>query len=55
MLDAMMSAKGGDDVFGEDETVSNLEHKLAAMFNMEAGLILPVGHYDQPDCDQVLY
>jgi threonine aldolase len=43
MLDAMMSAKVGDDVFGEDETVKELEHKLAAMFNMEAGLFCPSG------------
>ena len=43
MLDAMMSAKVGDDVFGEDETVKQLEHKLAAMFHMEAGLFCPSG------------
>ncbi len=43
MLDAMMSAKVGDDVFGEDETVNTLETKLAAMFNMEAALFCPSG------------
>lgn len=43
MLDAMMSAKVGDDVFGEDETVKALEHKLASLFNMEAGLFCPSG------------
>ncbi|MES2827795.1 MAG: GntG family PLP-dependent aldolase [Bacteroidota bacterium] len=43
MLDAMMSAKVGDDVFGEDETVSALEAKLAGIFNMEAGLFCPSG------------
>mgnify|MGYP003574911509 CR=1 FL=1 len=43
MLDAMMSAKVGDDVYGEDETVSALEHKLANMFHMEAGLFCPSG------------
>ncbi|TCD02147.1 threonine aldolase [Pedobacter frigidisoli] len=43
MLDAMMSAKVGDDVFGEDETVHALETKLAATFNMEAGLFCPSG------------
>lgn len=43
MLDAMMTAKVGDDVFGEDETVKALEHKLAHMFNMEAGLFCPSG------------
>ena len=43
MLEAMMSAKVGDDVYGEDETVNALEHKLAALFNMEAGLFCPSG------------
>lgn len=43
MLDAMMSAKVGDDVFGEDETVHTLETKLANIFNMEAGLFCPSG------------
>lgn len=43
MLDAMMSAKVGDDVFGEDETVNALEQKLAKMFNMEAALFCPSG------------
>lgn len=43
MLEAMMSAKVGDDVFGEDETVKKLERKLADMFNMEAGLFCPSG------------
>ena len=43
MLDAMMSAKVGDDVFGEDETVHSLETKIADIFNMEAGLFCPSG------------
>lgn len=43
MLDAMMSARVGDDVLGEDPTVQQLEHKVAAMFNMEAGLFCPSG------------
>ena len=43
MLDAMMSAKVGDDVYGEDETVSALENKLAQMFGMEEGLFCPSG------------
>jgi threonine aldolase len=43
MLDAMMSAKVGDDVFGEDETVNALEEKLAALFNMEAAMFCPSG------------
>jgi threonine aldolase len=43
MLDAMMSAQVGDDVYGEDPTVHALESKLAAMFHMEAGLFCPSG------------
>lgn len=43
MLDAMMNAKVGDDVYGEDETVDALETKLANMFHMEAGLFCPSG------------
>ena len=43
MLEAMWAAKVGDDVLGEDETVSLLEQKLAAMFNLEAGLFCPSG------------
>jgi threonine aldolase len=43
MLEAMWSAKVGDDVFGEDETINELEQKAAAMFGMEAGLFCPSG------------
>jgi threonine aldolase len=43
MLQAMWSAKVGDDVFGEDETVTQLEEKTAAIFGMEAGLFCPSG------------
>ncbi|MEI9995613.1 MAG: GntG family PLP-dependent aldolase [Rhizomicrobium sp.] len=43
MLDAMMRAKVGDDVFGEDETVNALQDKAAALFGMEAALFFPTG------------
>lgn len=43
MLDAMLSAKVGDDVYGEDETVNLLEQKTAEMFGMEAGLFCASG------------
>lgn len=43
MLEAMMQAKVGDDVFEEDETVNALEAKLSQIFNMEAGLFCPSG------------
>ena len=43
MKDAMLNAKVGDDVFGEDESVNNLEKMAASMFGMEAGLFCPSG------------
>lgn len=43
MLEAMFSAKVGDDVFGEDETINALEEKAAGMFGMEAGIYCPSG------------
>lgn len=43
MLQAMMQAKVGDDVFEEDETIKELEQKLAKKFGMEAGLFCPSG------------
>jgi len=43
MLQAMVEAKVGDDVFGDDPTVSSLEQKAAAMFGMEAALFCPSG------------
>ncbi len=43
MLDAMMSAKVGDDVFGEDPTVRELEEKAANMLGFEAGMFCPSG------------
>ena len=41
MLDAMMSSKVGDDVYGDDPTVNALEERVAAMFGKEAGLFSP--------------
>src|ERR1700722_7018966 len=43
MLAAMTAAKVGDDVFGEDPTVNELESRVAAMFGKEAGLFVPSG------------
>jgi threonine aldolase len=43
MMDAMMSAEVGDDVFAEDPTVSLLEKKIALMFNKESSLFCPSG------------
>lgn len=43
MLEAMQSAKVGDDVFGEDPTVNELEKFTADLFGFEAGLYCPSG------------
>jgi threonine aldolase len=43
MLEAMMSAEVGDDVFGEDSTVNKLEAFAATLFGMEAALYCPTG------------
>ncbi|WP_298555557.1 GntG family PLP-dependent aldolase [uncultured Algibacter sp.] len=43
MLDAMMQAKVGDDVFREDETINKLEVKVAKMFGKERALFFPSG------------
>lgn len=43
MLEAMLNAEVGDDVFGADPTVNALQEKVAKMFNMEAALFFPSG------------
>lgn len=43
MLEAMISAPVGDDVFNEDPTVLALEEKTAKLFNSEAALFCPSG------------
>jgi threonine aldolase len=43
MRDAMMSAPIGDDVFGEDPSVNQLERKIAALFGKEAAVYCPSG------------
>jgi threonine aldolase len=43
MLQAMMAAEVGDDVFREDPTVRALEEKAADIFGHEAGLFCPSG------------
>jgi threonine aldolase len=43
MLRAMMDAKVGDDVFGTDPTVIQLQEKMAALFGKEASLFFPSG------------
>ena len=43
MLEAMMKAEVGDDVFGEDPTVKKLEEKCAQLLGMEAAVYCPSG------------
>ncbi len=43
MLDCMLKAEVGDDVFGDDPTVRFLEEKMAGMFGKEAALFCPSG------------
>jgi len=43
MREAMFSAKLGDDVFGEDPSINELENLCASMFGMEAAIFCPSG------------
>lgn len=43
MMEMMMKASVGDDVFGEDPTVNQLQNYAADLFGMEAALFCPSG------------
>lgn len=43
MMDAIMHAETGDDVYKEDPTVNRLEEKMAQMFGMDMALFFPTG------------
>jgi threonine aldolase len=43
MMQAMMKAQVGDDVFGEDPSINELEQLAAEMFGMEAAIFCPSG------------
>lgn len=43
MLEAMLKAPVGDDVFGEDPSINQLEAMSASLFGMEAALFCPSG------------
>lgn len=43
MRAAMANAEVGDDVFGEDPTVNELQRRVATMANKEAALFVPSG------------
>ena len=43
MLEAMMNTRVGDDVFGEDPSINELESLAASIFGMEAAIFCPSG------------
>ena len=43
MLDTMLSAEVGDDVYKEDPSINALEQRLANMFGMDEALFFPTG------------
>ncbi|HRZ99580.1 MAG TPA: beta-eliminating lyase-related protein, partial [Candidatus Paceibacterota bacterium] len=43
MLEAMVQAEVGDDVFGEDPTVNRLEKRVAEILGLEAAVFMPTG------------
>ncbi|MFC1936114.1 low-specificity L-threonine aldolase [Chloroflexota bacterium] len=43
MREAMAQAEVGDDVYGEDPTINQLQEMAAEMMGMEAGLLVPSG------------
>lgn len=43
MLQAIINAETGDDVYKEDPTVNELEEKLASLFGMDNALFFPTG------------
>ncbi len=54
MLTAMMQAEVGDDVYGEDPTVQELQKKVAKMLGKEAALFVPSGTMANQICLNVL-
>ncbi len=53
MLEAMLNAEVGDDVFGEDPTVNQLQEKVAELFGKEAALFVPSGTMGNEICLKV--
>src|SRR5215469_10114526 len=54
MRAAMAAAEVGDDVYGEDPTMTALEARVAAMFGHEAALFTPTGSMANQICIQLL-
>ncbi len=50
MREAMASAEVGDDVFGDDPTVNELENKVADLFGKEAAMFVPSGSMGNQVC-----
>jgi threonine aldolase len=50
MREAIMNAPVGDDVFGDDPTVNELEAKVAGIFGVEAALYVPSGSMGNQAC-----
>ena len=53
MLEAMMNAEVGDDVFGEDPTVNRLQQRIAVMLGKEGALFVPSGTMGNEVCIKV--
>lgn len=54
MLQAMVNAEVGDDVFAEDPTVNAFQQRMADLFGMEAGLFVPSGTMGNQLCLNLL-
>ncbi|KAA3620193.1 MAG: low-specificity L-threonine aldolase [Calditrichaeota bacterium] len=50
MLAAMMQAEVGDDIYGEDPTVNQLQDKVASLLGKEAALFVPSGTMGNQIC-----
>jgi threonine aldolase len=54
MLEAMIQAEVGDDVFEADPTVNKFQKKMADLFGMESGLFVPSGTMGNQLCLHLL-
>lgn len=54
MLEAMMKAEVGDDVYGEDPTINKLQETAAELFGKEAALFVPSGTMGNQICINIL-
>lgn len=50
MLEAMVNAQVGDDVYKDDPTVNELEKMAAEMFGKEDAMFVPSGHFGNQVC-----